>query len=140
MKFQKNFSTFEPLEPRRMRSATMVGSQLSITGTSKADGISVSIDRTDHSKLDVSVRHVLSQFAIAGITRINIQGLGGNDLIDIDEKNGPVTIAAVIHGGAGDDTIRGGSGKDHIFGDDGNDDLSGGNNRDVVDGDAGDDS
>jgi len=135
-----SYAIVQMLEARRLRSATIVGSQLSITGTSKDDGIVVSLHKNDHSKIDVSVRHVVSTFAVAGISRITIQGFAGDDKILISETNGAISIPCVIYGGAGNDSIVAGSGRDHIFGEAGDDSLFGGANRDVIRGEAGDDS
>jgi Ca2+-binding RTX toxin-like protein len=67
----------------------------------------------------------------------------GNDIVT---NNSTVTIFA--YGGAGNDVLTGGSGRDGLFGDDGNDVvtgngnsdfLSGGSGNDVINGGAGDD-
>ena len=61
---------------------------------------------------------------VANTTAINVFGQDGNDIISLDETNGPLP-AAQLFGGAGNDTVTGGSGNDQLFGQDGNDVLIG---------------
>jgi Ca2+-binding RTX toxin-like protein len=75
---------------------------------------------------------------IANTTTIQLNGLGGDDVIALDESNG-VLPAAVLFGGAGNDTITGGSGADQLFGQDGNDILNGKAGDDLLFGGAGND-
>jgi len=65
-------------------------------------------------------------------------GLNGNDQISLDETNGTLP-AAILYGGAGDDTLTGGSGNDSLFGDGGNDTLLGKRGADSLFGGAGND-
>ena len=66
-------------------------------------------------------------------------GGAGNDVITLDETNGPLP-AARLFGGAGDDTLTGGSGNDDLRGDAGNDILSGRGGNDTILGGAGNDT
>lgn len=70
-----------------------------------------------------------------------IRGFGnaGNDVITLDEANGPLP-AARLFGGAGNDTLTGGSGNDDLRGDAGNDILSGRGGNDSLLGGAGNDT
>jgi RTX calcium-binding nonapeptide repeat (4 copies) len=61
---------------------------------------------------------------VANTSLIQLFGLGGNDIITLNEANGALP-AAHIFGGAGNDTITGGSGGDQLFGQSGNDTLLG---------------
>src|SRR4051812_28916136 len=61
---------------------------------------------------------------VANTSRIQSFGLGGNDAIALDEANGALP-AAQLFGGAGNDTLTGGSGGDQLFGQTGNDTLLG---------------
>ena len=61
---------------------------------------------------------------VANTTLIRVFGLGGHDVIALDEANG-VLPAASLFGGAGNDTLTGGSGGDQLFGQAGNDTLLG---------------
>jgi Ca2+-binding RTX toxin-like protein len=64
------------------------------------------------------------------VKSIEVNGLGGNDTIDLRG----VAIGATVHGNAGDDKIFGGSGVDDLNGDAGNDMLSGGAGNDLLNG------
>ena len=93
---------------------------------------------------------------VANTKLIQAFGLGGNDIITIDEANGALP-AANLFGGAGNDVLTGGSGNDMLFGQgdndtllgkggtdflfggDGNDTLTGGDADDQVFGQGGDD-
>lgn len=93
---------------------------------------------------------------VANTSLIQVFGLGGNDVITLNESNGALP-AAHLFGGTGNDVLTGGSGNDLIFGQAdndtlfgkggndmlfggaGNDVLTGGDADDIVFGDAGDD-
>ena len=56
-------------------------------------------------------------------TRVDlVLGVGGSDVLTLDEANGALPKATMI-GGAGDDTVTGGSGNDLLIGQSGNDTL-----------------
>jgi len=61
---------------------------------------------------------------VANTAQIQIFGQGGNDTITLDEANGALPKANLF-GGAGNDTVTGGSGGDMLFGQSGNDTLLG---------------
>jgi hypothetical protein len=71
--------------------------QISIVGTA----ISVGTDQV--SKVDAG-----------RVTRIEIQGNGGDDVIRLDQGSQPITVPALIQGGSGKDFIAGGEGNDTI--------------------------
>ncbi len=84
---------------------------------------------------------------VANTKLIQAFGLSGDDIITIDESNGPMP-AANLFGGAGNDRLTGGSGNDMLFGQAGNDTLLGkggndflfgGADNDTLTGGAGDD-
>jgi Ca2+-binding RTX toxin-like protein len=93
---------------------------------------------------------------VANTTLIQVFGLGGNDVIGLNESNGALPRANLF-GGAGSDTLTGGSGDDLLFGQAGddvlmgrggldflfgggeNDTLTGGDGDDQVFGESGDD-
>jgi Ca2+-binding RTX toxin-like protein len=84
---------------------------------------------------------------VANTSKLQAFGLGGDDNLTLDEANGALP-AAQLFGGAGNDTLTGGSGADQLFGQDGNDTLLGkggndllfgGDGNDVLTGGAGDD-
>ena len=65
-------------------------------------------------------------------------GLGGNDVLALNEANGALP-AANLFGGAGNDTLTGGSGNDLLFGQAGNDTLLGKGGNDLLFGGDGND-
>jgi Ca2+-binding RTX toxin-like protein len=84
---------------------------------------------------------------VANTSLIQVFGLGGNDTIVLNESNGALPRANLF-GGAGNDSLTGGSGADMLFGQSGNDTLLGkggadflfgGADNDVLTGGDGDD-
>ena len=84
---------------------------------------------------------------VANTTLVRILGLGGNDVLLVDDSNGPMPPSNQL-GGEGDDTLTGsasadvldgGPGNDTLSGRDGNDQLLGGPGNDILDGGRGDD-
>ena len=75
---------------------------------------------------------------IGNTTLIQAFGLGGNDVITLDQTNGALPRANLF-GGAGDDTLTGGSGGDMLFGQGDNDVLLGKGGNDFLFGGAGND-
>src|SRR6516165_4875335 len=78
------------------------------------------------------------QATVANTSMIQVFGQGGSDTIALDESNGALP-AAQLFGGAGNDTLTGGSGADQLFGGAGNDTLLGKGGNDQVFGEAGND-
>jgi Ca2+-binding RTX toxin-like protein len=76
---------------------------------------------------------------VANVSLIQAFGQAGNDTITIDESNGAMPRANIF-GGAGNDTLTGGSGADMLFGQDGNDTLLGKGGSDFLFGGAGNDT
>jgi Ca2+-binding RTX toxin-like protein len=84
---------------------------------------------------------------VANTALIQVFGQGGNDVIALDESSGALPRANLF-GGAGNDTLIGGSGGDFLFGQSGNDTLLGkggadflfgGSENDILTGGDGDD-
>ena len=69
---------------------------------------------------------------------IRVNAGDGNDVITLDETNGPLP-AAELFGGDGNDTLTGGSSNDDLAGQDGNDSLFGRGGDDSLSGGSGDD-
>ena len=86
----KSFAIFEEVERRRLLSAAIVGTTLQIAGTSGDDHISVHIDKTDVSKIDVDLNHKTSQFNLANVKAIRIDGGRGDDDIEIFQSFGTI--------------------------------------------------
>lgn len=100
---------------------------LDIVGTNNSDTIAVQYAGTQ-GKASVVVNGVnKGTFSFNG--RIVVNGLRGNDKITIDPK---ITRAAIVYGGAGNDTVSGGGGNDVFIGGDNDDSLLGGGGRDIL--------
>jgi Ca2+-binding RTX toxin-like protein len=76
---------------------------------------------------------------VANTDLIQVFGQGGNDTITLDEAIGALPRAQLF-GGAGNDTLTGGSGGDQLFGQRGNDTLLGRGGNDFLFGGAGNDT
>lgn len=76
---------------------------------------------------------------VANTATISVFGQSGDDAISLDETNG-VLPKALLFGGAGNDTLTGGSGPDQLFGQAGNDTLLGKGGDDLLFGGAGNDT
>ncbi|MBE3638840.1 calcium-binding protein [Mangrovicoccus algicola] len=85
---------------------------------------------------------------IAGTERLEVNGQGGDDVIDASAlEAGAIRLKAdggagddILTGGAGDDVLLGGTGNDWLEGEKGNDYMRGGQGRDVMAWDNGDGS
>ena len=75
---------------------------------------------------------------VANTSLIQVFGQGGDDTITLDESNGALPRANLF-GGAGNDTMIGGSGADMLFGQSGDDTLLGKGGADFLFGGAGND-
>lgn len=149
----------DPLEPRRLLSASIQNHILTILGTGERDEISI---RLEGGIYTVTQNGSAATFDARGVVRVIVRAGDGDDRITVDEATfGFDSIAAApaagysftvfdleIHGEAGDDFISAGSGNDTIFGDKGNDsiwagegddEIYGGNGKDTLDGYGGDD-
>lgn len=85
---------------------------------------------------NVQVLHdgITEDFPAASVARIYFAGQAGADFVQIN-----VPIRSELLGGAGNDTLLGGSRQDNIVGDVGADFLSGGSQNDTIDGGSGKD-
>jgi Ca2+-binding RTX toxin-like protein len=98
---------------------------LSITGDSLANTIAVSRNAAGQLLVNGGAVAIKGGTAtVANTAQIQVFGLGGNDTITLDETNGALPRGN-LYGGAGNDTITGGSAADMIFGEAGNDALLG---------------
>ena len=116
-------------------SATLDAGVLRVNGTFMPDVINVR-----QANGVISVVGIPGAFPAAAVTRIEVNGYGGNDLIRLNsEASGgqPILKPCLVNGGTGDDTIFGGYGNDHLSGDTGNDFILGGPGMDVILGGAG---
>ena len=123
----------------------LVGSTLTVTGTSGDDVISFS----EGASLVVTFNGVQTSFTPAQVTIVSILGLAGNDTITINSLNVGTSLSA--DGGDGNDTITvnsvvtspvtliGNNGNDTLTGGSGNDSIQGGLGINLLNGGAGND-
>ena len=79
---------------------------------------------------------IVTALAGTGVKRVVLDGGDGNDTLD----GSAADVRLELYGGAGNDTLRGGSKNDVLSGGDGNDYLSGGKGQDVMFGGSGADT
>jgi Ca2+-binding RTX toxin-like protein len=112
----------------------IVGTTLQITGNGASDKLSLRLQGTVPTVLEVDVGDngtADASFDRSLFTGISVSAGGGNDRVRIDQSNGTFTDEAItIDGGAGNDTLLGGSGNEVFLG---------GTGDDFVDGNLGDD-
>lgn len=114
--------------------ADIVGTTLSIIGTSGSDTISLTAKK---NRIYVTLNGLfLGSIATSSVTYLSIQGGQGNDTITVSSQ---IALPSTLQGGAGNDLITSGSGNDVINGDDGDDTLNGGAGIDFVFGSGGND-
>src|SRR5215212_824191 len=122
-------AAFEALEKRQMFAVTASflasSGVLSVFGDNLDNNITVSRDAA--GKLLVNGGAVAVQggtATVANTSLMQVFGQGGDDVITLNEVNGALPRANLF-GGAGNDTLVGGSGADMLFGQSGNDTLLG---------------
>jgi hypothetical protein len=123
--------------PAALATAALDGDTLVIKGSGKSDVITVALNASDATKLDVTLNGVTTSFDLAAVAAIRADGGRGHDRVSIE---GALTLHAELHGGAGNDSLAGGSGNDLLEGDNGKDDLDGGAGDDDCRGGNGKDS
>jgi Ca2+-binding RTX toxin-like protein len=112
--------------------ATFSSGVLTVFGD--ASGNSIAISRDAAGKILVNggaVAVVGGTPTVANTVRIQVFGLGADDVITLSEVNGALP-AASLFGGDGNDTLTGGSGADQLFGQSGNDALLGKGGPDLL--------
>lgn len=127
---------FQPLESRQLLAASLVNGVLTVDGTAGADHIGLDPRTTTSLRVEIGTRKQF--FDLRQITKIVVNGLGGNDVIEVNQRN-PIAIGVEIHGGAGNDYIKGSNASDRLFGEGGNDFIEGKGGNDLIDGGAGTD-
>ena len=116
--------------------ATVTNGVLTLFGTNAGENITIS--RNAAGEIFANGAALPGAPTVAGIELIQVFGKDGNDVLTLNETNGPLPRAEMF-GGAGNDTITGGSGADQLFGEAGNDTLLGKGGNDVLFGGDGDD-
>ncbi len=115
--------------------AELYGDVLCVLGTNGPDNIQIS--QTTANGLRVySGTTLVKQVDVAKVRALQVQGLDGDDTIDLRGNGSPVRLPAWIHGGQGSDDLYGGAASDHIYGGGGTErGLSGGAEQDFIWGD-----
>jgi Ca2+-binding RTX toxin-like protein len=112
---------------------------LTVFGDNLDNGIEVGRDAAGTIKVNGgAVATVGGTPTVANTQQITVFGLGGNDVITLNETNGALPRAQLF-AGAGDDRVTGGSGADQLFGQAGNDVLNGKGGNDFLFGGTGND-
>jgi Ca2+-binding RTX toxin-like protein len=117
--------------------ASIYRGTLMVKGSKAGDKIALRLKAGDSSMLEIDAGDNGSadfSFARANIARIVVDGRAGNDSIRIDESNGVFEDAStptILAGGAGRDTISGGSGAETLLGGPGNDSIDGNRGADT---------
>ncbi len=128
----------QELERRRMFAISVVAGLATINGTASDDVIEVIVSS---GKLQVrnGAGTVIEQVNSAGITKVAVNGGGGNDFIRLGRGDGTLmpNVTSTLSGGAGNDTIIGGVKADQIFGGNNNDRLDGRAGADLISGGSG---
>ncbi len=114
--------------------ATVAERTLYVNGTDGDDVITALL--SDSQTIRVTRGSTTQTFALSVVSRIVMNGFGGNDSLKAQVNKLPDTIL----GGAGNDTIRGGGGDDQLAGDDGSDYVDAGAGRNTVNGGSGNDT
>ena len=131
-------SVVERLEQRQLLSASLDDGLLTITGTDGNDRVSI-MKGAKGNLLQVTLNGQKSTFKKFDVKRVLIDGMDGNDSLQVWEAGMSFNVPVTIRGGDGNDTLSGASGKDVLEGGAGDDLLSGGKDNDRLDGGAGND-
>jgi Ca2+-binding RTX toxin-like protein len=118
---------------------------LRVKGTEATDKIALRLQAGNPAILQVDVGDDGSadfSFQRNEIVKIAVDARPGDDLVRIDDSNGPFTdsIPTTLDADAGNDTINGGSGAEALLGGDGNDAIDGNGGADTAPMGAGDDT
>jgi hypothetical protein len=109
---------------------------LTVKGTEASDRIALRLQAGNPAILEVDVGDDGSadfSFERREIAAIAVDARPGDDLVRIDDSNGPVTdsIATTLNGGPGNDTLGGGAGAESLIGGDGTDAIDGNGGADT---------
>jgi hypothetical protein len=133
-------ATLERLEDRRLlaTSVTLTDGDLIVAGTSRDDEVEFFLNH-DGTKVKVDLNGERFSFDVADVDRIVCTVKGGDDSVEMSDKNGVLDLALKARGGAGNDTLVGGELADKLFGELGDDLLQGRGGIDRLLGEAGND-
>jgi uncharacterized protein (TIGR03118 family) len=116
--------------------ATLTDGVLLITGSRNDDDIDVKLSTNGQQIFVLSGHRQIGSFELALVSRIQFDGWAGDDRIDIAKE---IILPTILDGGAGNDTLSGGSGNNILLGGPGDDDPLGSVNRDILIGGEGSD-
>jgi Ca2+-binding RTX toxin-like protein len=120
-------------------SAAFAGDILTVTGDDQDNTLIVSRDGAGTILVNGGAVPVTGGVAtVANTSLIRMFGLAGNDVLAVDDSNGPMPPAHLL-GGEGDDTLTGSASDDVLEGGPGNDTLAGGRGNDRLVGGPGND-
>ncbi|QDU31382.1 Bifunctional hemolysin/adenylate cyclase precursor [Anatilimnocola aggregata] len=108
--------------------ATTDGGRLTIRGSEGNDTITVSPLSAGRILVSGIAGSLSGEWSTAGITSIQIEGLGGDDTI----VNQGGTVPVVAHGGVGNDRLAGSHALDALYGDEGSDLIEGSSGVDGI--------
>jgi Ca2+-binding RTX toxin-like protein len=119
-----------------LRNAAPAAGTLTVDGTTGDDRVLVA-RAADPALFSITVNGATRMAPAAGVTRIAVRGLAGNDRLEVQTN---IALPCTLDGGPGDDRLLGGGGRDELTGGDGNDQLDGRGGADVFRGGAGTDT
>src|SRR4051812_9819946 len=126
------FAATSAAQAEAATTATFNNGVLTVLGDSAPNAIVVSRDAAGRILVNGGAIAVIGGTpTVANTTRVQVFGLGGNDVLTLSEANGALP-AANLFGGAGNDVLTGGSGADQLFGQAGNDTLLGKGGADLL--------
>ena len=123
----------------------LIGRVLYVIGTDGKDDVAVKLGSGSNSgKLEINAKlrkgndnvEYDSSFDVTSVDRIFMFLANDDDKVKIDKD---VMVGSTLYGGAGNDKLDGGGGRDTIFGETGDDELSGGRGSDIIVGGVGND-
>jgi Ca2+-binding RTX toxin-like protein len=124
------------LESRKLLSASLSGGVLRAIGdTGVANEIKVGLNDLG-TQVEVEINGVQSLFNPADVRLIIVHGRELGDTLTVDDD---LTTRAIIFGNDGNDTIRGGAGRNQLWGGAGNDTLTARGTRNLVEAGSGND-
>jgi Ca2+-binding RTX toxin-like protein len=118
----------------------LVGRELQISGTDASDVLVIQRHPVNSGVFSVDLNGQQTQWQIASVDRIRMDMLGGNDLIRIEDSNGPILIERLAYLGGGNDSYFGTAGKDVVYSQSGNNLVYGGDGPDILYGGPGNDT
>src|SRR4051812_45993297 len=134
------FAATSAAQAEAATTATFNNGVLTVLGDNAANTITVSRDAAGRILVNGGAIAVIGGTpTVANTSRVQVFGLGGNDVLTLSEGNGALP-AANLFGGADNDVLTGGSGNDQLFGQAGNDTLLGKGGADLLFGGADNDT